>query len=194
MTVDIIQSIFKTYPAVKRKHAENVPSKMTEQEFWTKFFQSHYFHRDRLHGKGIKDIFTECAKDDDKRMKEQIRAGVADPLANIQALSDKTIDESFGANETVGGSNIVHQSIIKRFNQHSIMVMNAGKDRGIPAPPPLEKGEKPDKTKEPVLSEEEQKKNSELKRKRLHDLTEFEDLEQVPTKKHAPLSITKSDR
>ena len=45
LTPDIIDSIFKTYPAVKKKHIENVPSKLSEQEFWTKFFQSHYFHR-----------------------------------------------------------------------------------------------------------------------------------------------------
>ena len=46
LTPDIIESIFKTYPAVKKKHTENVPTgKLSEQEFWTKFFQSHYFHR-----------------------------------------------------------------------------------------------------------------------------------------------------
>ena len=76
-------------------------------------------------------------------MKEQIRAGVADPVTNITTLSDKTIDESFGADEGIKSSNIVHQSIIKRFNQHSIMVMNAGKDRLIAAPPqdPQEKAD-----------------------------------------------------
>jgi transcription initiation factor TFIIH subunit 1 len=35
LTADIIESIFKTYPAVKRKHLENVPNKMKEQEFWS---------------------------------------------------------------------------------------------------------------------------------------------------------------
>ena len=34
----------------------------SEQEFWTKFFQSHYFHRDRVHAQGTTDIFVECAK------------------------------------------------------------------------------------------------------------------------------------
>lgn len=195
LTVDIIQSIFKTYPAVKRKHSENVPSKMSEQEFWTKFFQSHYFHRDRLRGKGVKDIFTECAKDDDKRMKEQMRAGVSDPLANIGILSDKTIDESFGANDTAAASNIVHQSIIKRFNQHSIMVMNAGQDK---VPPTLQDQGKPlekaDKTKEPILSAEEQAKQVENKRKRLLETTQFEDLDQGPARKVPALNITKSER
>ena len=143
---------------------------------------------------GIKDIFTECAKDDDKRMKEQIRAGVADPVTNITTLSDKTIDESFGADDGVKNTNIVHQSIIKRFNQHSIMVMNAGKDKMVAAPP-QEPQEKQDlKTKEPIISEEAQKKNAEAKRKRLQDMTEYEDLEEVPAKKAAPLSIAKSER
>ena len=50
---------------VKKKHLECVPHQMTESEFWTKFFQSHYFHRDRIN-LGNKDVFTDCAKQDEK--------------------------------------------------------------------------------------------------------------------------------
>lgn len=46
---------------------EHVPIKLSETDFWTKFFQSHYFHRDRIHA-GNKDLFTECAKLDDQGM------------------------------------------------------------------------------------------------------------------------------
>lgn len=45
LTPDIIECIFKAYPAVRHKHNEHVPAKLNESEFWTKFFQSHYYHR-----------------------------------------------------------------------------------------------------------------------------------------------------
>lgn len=127
LTVDIIECIFKTYPAVKKKHVENVPHKMSESDFWTKFFQSHYFHRDRINT-GTKDLFTECAKIDDQELKKDIQSGINDPLVDISSFEDKSIDDNYGMGSSKAdkaSGNIVHQSMIKRFNQHSIMVLKA---------------------------------------------------------------------
>ncbi|KAF4529209.1 hypothetical protein B566_EDAN011455 [Ephemera danica] len=114
LTADIIESIFKTYPAVRKKHLEYVPHKIPESEFWTKFFQSHYFHRDRIHT-GTKDLFTECAKLDDQEMKKDISAGINDPLVDITSFEDTNLDEGFGA---APDSSVT-------FNQHSFMVLKA---------------------------------------------------------------------
>jgi len=51
--------------AVRQKHYENVPDKMSEEEFWSRFFQSHYFHRDRVNFTN-KDLFADCAKTDEQ--------------------------------------------------------------------------------------------------------------------------------
>lgn len=126
LTSDIIDCIFKTYPAVKRKHTDNVPSKLSESEFWTKFFQSHYFHRDRLTG-GNKDIFSECGKIDDNALKIAVAENTGDPLLDLRQFEDNTLEEGFGGSSSnkniVNSGNIIHQSMIKRFNQHSFMVL-----------------------------------------------------------------------
>uniref|UniRef100_A0A1B6D7E9 BSD domain-containing protein n=2 Tax=Clastoptera arizonana TaxID=38151 RepID=A0A1B6D7E9_9HEMI len=99
---------------------------MTEAEFWTKFFQSHYFHRDRIHA-GTKDLFTECAKMDDQELKKTLAAGVSDPLVDLTSFEDNSIDDGL-IDKQSSTNNIVHQSMIKRFNQHSIMVLKACKN------------------------------------------------------------------
>lgn len=125
LTPDIIECIFKAYPAVRRKHTEHVPAKLNESEFWTKFFQSHYFHRDRINT-GTKDLFTECGKIDDQALKIAVAEGAGDVLLDLQTFQDNSLEDGFGGAATtkngVNSGNIVHQSMIKRFNQHSTMV------------------------------------------------------------------------
>ena len=70
ITFDDIQSIFKTYPAVKIKYAQNVPHKMSEKDFWTKFFQSYYFRRDQINATA-NDLFADCAIKDDEGAQQQ---------------------------------------------------------------------------------------------------------------------------
>jgi BSD domain len=55
------------YFSVQQKHYENVPDKMSEEDFWTRFFQSHYFHRDYFNHTS-KDLFADCARKDEQGM------------------------------------------------------------------------------------------------------------------------------
>uniref|UniRef100_A0A4W5PK92 General transcription factor IIH subunit 1 n=1 Tax=Hucho hucho TaxID=62062 RepID=A0A4W5PK92_9TELE len=132
LTSDIIESIFRTYPAVKQKYGENVPHNLTEKEFWTRFFQSHYFHRDRINT-GLQDIFSECAKLDEKGLKSMVFQGVKNPMVDLLSLEDKSLEEGYGSNSTAPSTSNTNKTvkensnsaIIKRFNHHSTMVLAA---------------------------------------------------------------------
>jgi len=53
LTQDIIHKIFLEEPAVHLAYQNYVPSKMSEQAFWTQYFQSRYIHQGRKSGKGV---------------------------------------------------------------------------------------------------------------------------------------------
>lgn len=126
LTADVIESIFRTYPMVRKKHAENVPHEMSESEFWTRFFQSHYFHRDRT-VISSKDVFSDCAKNDDREIKDEVTRKVNDPLLDMLKMTDSNSGDGFGgvSDERRLTTNQTNLTMIRRFNHHSTMVLKA---------------------------------------------------------------------
>ncbi|XP_056308161.1 general transcription factor IIH subunit 1 [Danio aesculapii] len=196
LTSDIIESIFRTYPTVKQKYAENVPHNMTEKEFWTRFFQSHYFHRDRINT-GQQDIFSECAKQDEKGLKSMVTQGVKNPMVDLLALEDKTLDEGYGTAAAPPASNASNKTlrensnsaIIKRFNHHSAMVLAAG----------LRRAEAPSDQASETSSTDGNSRDSDffqppLKKVKLQEAIEYDDLQSDSGRKTIALTLKKSDR
>ncbi|CAG0918900.1 unnamed protein product [Notodromas monacha] len=129
LTTDIIDSIFRTYPAVKKKHMECVPDKVSESEFWTKFFQSHYFHRDRV-GYSSSDVFADCTRRDDRDVRKELVNLKDNPLIDLRSFEDGVwVDNGEEDPLPVKKSSSVpltHKSMIRRFNHHSMMILKAG--------------------------------------------------------------------
>ncbi|XP_061678766.1 general transcription factor IIH subunit 1 [Syngnathoides biaculeatus] len=194
LTADIIESIFRTYPAVKQKYCESVPHELTEKEFWTRFFQSQYFHRDRI-STGTQDIFTECAKLDEKGLKSMVVQGVKNPLVDLQSLEDKSLDEGYGVStslpSTSNSSKTVKESsnyaIIKRFNHHSAMVLAAGSRKG-------ENDQGSETSSTDGNSRDSDLFQPPIKKVKLQEAIEYEDLQRQNGPNVVALSLKKSDR
>ncbi|XP_054633647.1 general transcription factor IIH subunit 1 [Dunckerocampus dactyliophorus] len=194
LTADIIESIFRTYPAVKQKYCENVPHNLTEKEFWTRFFQSQYFHRDRINT-GTQDIFTECAKQDEKGLKSMVVQGVKNPLVDLQSLEDKSLDEGYGVSTPPPSTSNCNRSvkessnyaIIKRFNHHSAMVLAAGSRKGE-----IDQGSETSSTD--GNSRDSDLFQPPIKKVKLQEAIEYEDLQREDGPKTVALNLKKSDR
>ena len=133
------QIIFRTYPSVKAKFLELCPSTISEKEFWTEFFQSHYFHRDRFSTSSKdKNIFEDC---DRKEAQDVVKQTKSDFLKLDEIFDEQTIvpiedqDQTDLAAERAKlkdkkrKQNLtqkeVNRMLIRRFNQHSSLVLKA---------------------------------------------------------------------
>ncbi|KAL5107262.1 General transcription factor IIH subunit 1 [Taenia crassiceps] len=136
LTKEIIDAIFRAYPAVRQRHRDLVPDKLSEADFWNKFFQSHYYHRDR----GIinqDDVFSECDGLDEKILRQELLRCKKMRLTShldVGDLEDHSIGEGYGVeppspppNSTSNTKQKVdtNQLLLRRFNKHSILIMRA---------------------------------------------------------------------
>lgn len=118
VNVETLWAILKTYPKVAKRHEELVPTKMSETEFWNKFFQSRYFNRDRT-----KDLFYDCFKADEKEWSSSIKKGVDDPFLDIDMFNDNAYQTTADDPPQSSSHENPDQLLIKRFNQQSIRLL-----------------------------------------------------------------------
>nr|CAG4640782.1 EOG090X04EN [Eulimnadia texana] len=185
LTADMIQSIFKTYPSVKRKHLECVPAKMTETEFWSKFFHSHYFHRDRLN-MDKKDPFADCAKMDEQVLRKELTESINDPLLDLNIMHDcnpTQHDQTVKIWCKVTFATADREGISIGFNQHSIMVLKAAEQQ---------QGQASSENQPPVEAPPEEPKKA--KRARIHEAVSYDDLEGPQTEDVAKINLTRIER
>ncbi|VDN32870.1 unnamed protein product [Gongylonema pulchrum] len=132
LSIDTIQSIFRTYPAVERKHLELVPHEMTEQEFWAKFFQSHYFHREREAASSSSDPFSDCVRADDAEMRKLLSSKIAHKILDFSYIQDDSFVNDITSTLSCQPSSS-KDLLVKRFNYHSERVLlTTAENKAIP--------------------------------------------------------------
>jgi transcription initiation factor TFIIH subunit 1 len=177
ISYDDIQSIFKTYPEVKVKYLQNVPQRMSETDFWTKFFQSYYFRRDQISA-SAGDIFAECSIKDDQELRKKAFKALEDPLVSFDVNKELTKEDGYGLTDFIGNkSTLANQNLIKRYNYYSMRVLSSMEENA-------QGGKK-----------ETAKANETVPKKKIRLNEEIEDLkEDEANKKQVALNLTHIDR
>ncbi|CCD73167.1 BSD domain-containing protein [Caenorhabditis elegans] len=129
---EIIQAIYSTYPAVQKKNLELVPHEMSEENFWKKFFQSHYFHREREVLPNPKDPFAECVRDDEEEMTKMTAEKIQRKRFDLEHIDDNGLRDFIHKSESQQKS--AKTTLIKRCNYLSEKILATSWRSGEAAP------------------------------------------------------------
>jgi len=129
LTQDIIHKIFLEEPAVHLAYQNYVPSKMSEQAFWTQYFQSRYIHQGRKSEEAEKnDIFTpfEAQIERNKNWNKETLKNVEKEINLL--LDDNPYQNGYGINEHDMNDQTREDPslpLLERLNRHSSLVVEA---------------------------------------------------------------------
>ncbi|EIN11764.1 hypothetical protein PUNSTDRAFT_50633 [Punctularia strigosozonata HHB-11173 SS5] len=129
ITPQLVHDIFEEYPVVARAYSENVPQKLTEAEFWKRYFQSKLFnaHRASIRSSAaqhvVKDdpIFDKyLEKDDDDLEPRRLRDERVDAFIDLGATQEDHGETGNERDVTMqAGRQRATLPLIRKFNEHS---------------------------------------------------------------------------
>ncbi|KAI9511168.1 hypothetical protein F5148DRAFT_975611 [Russula earlei] len=148
ITPQLVHDIFDEYPVVAKAYDENVPNKLSEAEFWKRYFQSKLFHSHRASIRStatqhvVKDdaIFDKyLEKPDDELEPRKRRGDEVDTFIDLEATREDHEETGNEKDVTMqAGKQRGALPLIRRFNEHSerllkstISMDGAGKRRRV---------------------------------------------------------------
>ncbi|KAK0532353.1 RNA polymerase II transcription factor B subunit 1 [Tilletia horrida] len=137
LTPQIVRDMFEQYPVVARAYAENVPDKLSEQDFWRRYFSSRLYSRLRTSTRSaasehvIRDdeIFDQYLQDEDDDLEPKRTYNPHDALVDLAATAndhDQTGNErDWTMRPGFGGGGKRALPLLRRFNEHSQSLLDS---------------------------------------------------------------------
>ncbi|XP_020881561.1 probable RNA polymerase II transcription factor B subunit 1-3 isoform X3 [Arabidopsis lyrata subsp. lyrata] len=133
LTSEIIFQIFAEKPAVRQAFIDYVPKKMTEKDFWTKYFRAEYLYSTKNTAEAAEDEELAVFLKPDEILAREARQKMrrVDPTLDMDAdqgddythLMDHGIQRD-GTNDAVEPQNDQHRrSLLQDLNRHAAVVL-----------------------------------------------------------------------
>ncbi|KAF7361667.1 hypothetical protein MVEN_00510100 [Mycena venus] len=135
MTPQMIHDIFDEYPVIAKAHRENVPSKLSETEFWMRYFKSklYYAHQASIRSTAVQHVVQDdpildkyLEKIDDELEPRRQRNERVQLFVDLGATLE---DHGETGNEKdvtmIAGRQRGALPLIRKFNEHSERLLNS---------------------------------------------------------------------
>ncbi|KAG0312773.1 RNA polymerase II transcription factor B subunit 1 [Linnemannia gamsii] len=135
MTPQVIHSVCQQYPSIKRAYDQFVPDKLSEGEFWKRYFQSRFFHRSRS-GRGANEpddeIFDKALEEDEEETKsapKRIKLDHINRLVDLSTTEEDHLESYLTPDGTMNAGKTKESKeampLIRRFNRYAQRVLNS---------------------------------------------------------------------
>ncbi|KAM5530768.1 hypothetical protein V8D89_015575 [Ganoderma adspersum] len=134
ITPQLVHDIFEEFPIVAKAYSDNVPEKLSEGDFWGRYFQSKLFnaHRASIRSSAVQHVVKEDAifdkyleKDDDELEPRKLREERVDTFIDLGATF---VDHDETGNEKdvtmQAGKQRAVLPLIRKFNEHSTRLLD----------------------------------------------------------------------
>ncbi|TKY88129.1 hypothetical protein EX895_002839 [Sporisorium graminicola] len=134
ITPELIRDLFEQFPVVARAYEENVPSKLDEGSFWTRYFQSKLYHRLRTSARSaasehiVQDdpIFDPYLTEEDNQLEPRRIFNPHDRLLDLQATEEDHGETGNEKDWTMrAGAERRTLPLMRRFNDHSQSLLDS---------------------------------------------------------------------